>query len=44
MSEFDDYAGLFAEQGDFDIPPSLQVGVAFEPMADLTLALDYRYI
>jgi long-chain fatty acid transport protein len=29
MSEFDDYAGLFAEQGDFDIPANWTVGVAF---------------
>jgi long-chain fatty acid transport protein len=28
MSEFDDYAGLFAEQGDFDIPANWTVGVA----------------
>ncbi|MDZ7267518.1 MAG: outer membrane protein transport protein [candidate division KSB1 bacterium] len=34
MSEFDDYAGLFAEQGDFDIPANWTVGVAlgFEQM------------
>ncbi len=30
MSEFDDYAGLFAEQGDFDIPPMLNVGLAWQ--------------
>lgn len=28
MGEFKDYAGLFAEQGDFDIPASWTVGVA----------------
>jgi long-chain fatty acid transport protein len=34
MGEFDDYAGLFAEQGDFDIPANWTVGVAlgFEQM------------
>jgi len=26
MSEFDSYAGLFAEQGDFDIPQNLTAG------------------
>ncbi len=29
MSEFDDYAGLFAEQGDFDIPSTWTVGLAY---------------
>ncbi|MFQ5706717.1 MAG: OmpP1/FadL family transporter [bacterium] len=28
MNEFNDYAGLFAEQGDFDVPASWTVGVA----------------
>lgn len=34
MGEFDNYAGLFAEQGDFDIPANWTVGVAlgFEQM------------
>lgn len=30
MSKFDDYAGLFAEQGDFDIPSSWSVGAAVQ--------------
>lgn len=29
MSEFDDYAGLFAEGGDFDIPSSWTLGLAY---------------
>ena len=29
MSEFDDYSGLFAEEGDFDIPSTLTVGLAW---------------
>jgi long-chain fatty acid transport protein len=40
MSKFDDYRGLFAEQGDFDIPENYGVGVAFKPMAGLTLGAD----
>jgi long-chain fatty acid transport protein len=28
MSEFEDYAGLFAEQGDFDIPANWTAGIA----------------
>ena len=44
MTEFDKYAGLFAEQGDFDIPPALQAGVSFEPTPSVTIALDYKRI
>ncbi|MGR9092809.1 MAG: OmpP1/FadL family transporter, partial [Gammaproteobacteria bacterium] len=29
MGEFDDYADLFAEDGDFDIPASLKFGISF---------------
>jgi long-chain fatty acid transport protein len=31
MSEFDRYAGLFAQAGDFDVPATWQVGFAFTP-------------
>lgn len=44
MSEFDRYAGLFAEQGDFDIPASWQAGVAVMPNQELTLLLDVQQI
>ena len=44
MSEFDKYAGLFAEQGDFDIPPAVQAGVSFQPIDAVTLLFDYRHI
>lgn len=44
MSEFDDYAGLFAEQGDFDIPPRLNIGVAFKPIPALSIAADWERI
>lgn len=30
MSEFDEYKGLFAESGDFDIPSTYTVGVSFD--------------
>ena len=30
MDEFDDYSGLFAEDGDFDIPSNFTVGMAFD--------------
>ncbi len=44
MTEFNDYKGLFAEQGDFDVPANFGVGVAFEATPDLTVALDYMRI
>ena len=44
MSEFEKYAGLFAEQGDFDIPSSWQAGVAVMPNQELTLMLDVQQI
>ena len=44
MSEFDDYAGLFADQGDFDIPSTWQVGVAADVTPDFTVMADYRRI
>jgi long-chain fatty acid transport protein len=43
MGEFNDYAGLFAEQGDFDIPANWTVGIGlgFEQMG---LAFDVQQI
>jgi long-chain fatty acid transport protein len=44
MSEFDKYKGLFAEQGDFDIPENYNVGLAFKATPKLTVAADYQRI
>ena len=44
MSRFDKYKGLFAGQGDFDIPEHYAVGVAFTPNPAWTVALDYSRI
>ncbi|UCH81731.1 MAG: outer membrane protein transport protein [Nitrospiraceae bacterium] len=44
MSEFDDYAGLFAEQGDFDIPANWSVGLSVEATPEITIALDVQQI
>ncbi len=44
MGRFKEYSGLFADQGDFDIPAHGAVGVAFMPVPSLTLALDYERI
>ncbi|MCW8935286.1 MAG: outer membrane protein transport protein [Gammaproteobacteria bacterium] len=44
MSEFDDYAGLFAEQGDFDIPASATLGLAWKTSKSSTLVFDIQQI
>jgi long-chain fatty acid transport protein len=44
MQELDDYAGLFAEQGDFDIPSNWTVGVAVMPTPEVTFAFDVQHI
>jgi long-chain fatty acid transport protein len=44
MTEFDKYKGLFAEQGDFDMPENYNVGIAFKATPKLTLLADYRRI
>ncbi len=44
MDEFDDYAGLFAEQGDFDIPQNFTVGLAFKPIPSVRLVFDWQRI
>lgn len=43
MDEFDDYAGLFAEQGDFDIPPMWNLGLAWQT-GHHHLLLDVQYV
>jgi long-chain fatty acid transport protein len=44
FEEFDKYKGLFAEQGDFDIPENYNVGVAWQATPAVKLALDYQRI
>jgi long-chain fatty acid transport protein len=44
MGEFDDYAGLFAEQGGFDIPASWTVGISWEFVENFTLMADVKSI
>lgn len=44
MGEFDEYKGLFADQGGFDIPASYGLGVAYTGMKDWTFAFDWVYI
>ncbi len=44
MSEFSEYAGLFAEEGGFDIPANWTVGVAVDVSRKLTLVADFQQI
>ncbi|MBU1264647.1 MAG: outer membrane protein transport protein [Gammaproteobacteria bacterium] len=44
FDEFDKYAGLFAEQGGFDIPENYNLGVAWQATPAFKLALDYQRI
>lgn len=44
MSEFDKYKGLFAEQGDFDIPASATIGLAWNTTPTSALTFDVQRI
>ncbi len=44
MQKFDKYKGLFAEQGDFDIPANYGVGFAWKATPALTIAGDVMVI
>jgi long-chain fatty acid transport protein len=44
MDKFSNYAGLFAEQGDFDIPASWNAGLAFKFTPAFTIAADVQQV
>lgn len=44
MSKFTKYAGLFAEQGGFDIPANYGVGIAVKATDSTTVSADYKVI
>ncbi len=44
MGAFDEYAGLFAGQGNFDIPSNWTAGIALSPNEALTVAFDMQQI
>lgn len=44
MSKFDRYAGLFAQDGGFDIPDSFNVGLSWDVNAALTANFDVEHI
>lgn len=40
MTKFDKYRGLFAGQGDFDLPESYGIGLSIKPIKNLVIAAD----
>jgi long-chain fatty acid transport protein len=44
MSEFDDYAGLFAEQGGFDIPATWTIGLSYTLQNKSKIVFDVQQI
>jgi len=44
MSKFDEYKGLFAEEGDFDIPANWSAGVSYDITEKFTLLFDVKQI
>jgi long-chain fatty acid transport protein len=44
MGKLDKYKGLFAEQGDFDIPENYGIGIAVKALPTLTIAADVEKI
>ena len=44
MSEFDDYKGLFAEEGDFNIPANWGAGVSYSINEDFSVMADVKSI
>lgn len=44
MSPFERYKGLFAQEGDFDVPAAWNGGVAFHPSEVITIAFDVSQI
>ena len=44
MSKFDEYAGLFADGGSFDIPAMFNLGLAYKVQPNLAIAFDYQHI
>jgi long-chain fatty acid transport protein len=44
MTDFDEYEGLFAKGGNFDIPAIFNIGLAFMITPKLTMVADFRRI
>lgn len=44
MSKFDQYAGLFADSGRFDVPENYTLGLSVKPLNNLTIGFDWQRI
>jgi len=44
MSRFREYDNLFAEQGDFDIPPITTIGLSYRAIPNFNIAFDVQYV
>ncbi len=44
MTEFDEYSGLLAEDGDFDIPSYVQLGIAWDAAPRWTVVADFQKV
>ncbi|RLD21365.1 MAG: hypothetical protein DRI54_09215 [Bacteroidetes bacterium] len=44
MSQFDEYKGLFAEEGDFDVPLTWTAGISYDFTENFTLIFDFKQI
>ncbi len=44
MTRFDKYRGLFADEGNFDIPENYGLGIAIKPVGGLVIAFDWKRI
>ncbi len=44
MTKFDKYKGLFANDGEFDIPENFGLGISVQPIDSLTIAFDWQKI
>lgn len=44
MSKFSKYKGLFAEQGNFDIPATVTMGLAIKPSTESAVTVDWQKI
>jgi len=44
MSDFNDYKGLFADEGNFNVPQNYDVGFSYKINSDITFVFDFQHI
>lgn len=42
MTPFQKYKGLFADEGQFDVPPTVNAGISVKPLPELALSFEYQ--